>query len=361
MGSAAITPWNLLTATAALLAFLIGLYTLVGRERKSPYLINSVFVIFLICTLGALLDIISLFVAEWQKYVTYGGAALLLIALGLTCWRVYKIYMRFALFVDSPHPKQWWFFRKVKDVARGMRQAKLYEHNPVCIPQDLQDEIVTILKAVGAVEERPDLQCQSAAVALQHQGQANKILAQIASAFLRKDYAVQYMAVSRHPIEFIQYLKRELASNQPDTTWAKTAARIIVVDAYTKHFGFTDSIYFNATRTLKAELGVTYITSSESYAGLHTASSEAFHAIQASATSCAREPVLVIYEDCSALVDLESSEQYRVFIRHVLPSERAWGGMFTVFAETAQPEQDWNLLNSYVSIALDFRTKSEES
>jgi hypothetical protein len=32
-----LTPWSILTATAGLIAFYIGLYTLVGRERKSPY------------------------------------------------------------------------------------------------------------------------------------------------------------------------------------------------------------------------------------------------------------------------------------------------------------------------------------
>lgn len=45
---ASANPWSLVTATGALLAFLIGLFTLVGRERKAPYLINSVFLIFLL-------------------------------------------------------------------------------------------------------------------------------------------------------------------------------------------------------------------------------------------------------------------------------------------------------------------------
>jgi hypothetical protein len=43
MNNALVTPWSLLTTTAGLIAFHIGLFTLVGRERKSPYVINSVF------------------------------------------------------------------------------------------------------------------------------------------------------------------------------------------------------------------------------------------------------------------------------------------------------------------------------
>ena len=73
-----------------------------------------------------------------------------------------------------------------------------------------------------------------------------------------------------------------------------------------------------------------------------------------------RHPILVIYEDSYALADLESPEQYRIFVRHVLPSERMWDGMFTVFLETAQPEYDWRLLHSYASMKLDLR-RSEKA
>jgi hypothetical protein len=46
VGAELLAPTSILTATAGLIAFHIGLYTLVGRERKSPYIINSVFLVF---------------------------------------------------------------------------------------------------------------------------------------------------------------------------------------------------------------------------------------------------------------------------------------------------------------------------
>ena len=359
------TPWNLLTATGAILAFLIGLYTLVGRERKSPYLINSVFSIFIVGLIGALVDVLAIIPSSYQAGLTALGELILFATLLVTAWRIYKIYMRFALFVDSPNPKQWWFFRALKDFNRARNHKKPYEHNAASVPEDLRNEIVKILKeSKEDVEERHGLKPNSVAIALKHQGQANEYLAKIGMAFLKHKYAVQYIAVSRHPIEFIRFLRDQMEANETDS-WVRAAGLIVVVDAYTKHFGFTDSIYFDATRELK-RLGVTYITPAESYAGLHSATSKAFNTVQKRAeknasVSDVRDPVLLIYEDCFALADLESPEQYRVFVRHVLPSERAWNGMFTVVAETAQPENDWKLLTSYTAFTLDLRDAKVEN
>jgi hypothetical protein len=58
--------WSLLAATGALMAFHVGLYTLVGRERKAPYVINSVFGLFLLCLLAATVDVLgALLTTSW--------------------------------------------------------------------------------------------------------------------------------------------------------------------------------------------------------------------------------------------------------------------------------------------------------
>lgn len=363
METMTITPWNLLATSGILLAFLVGFYTLVGRERKSPYLINSVFWLLLIYTVGVAFDVASLLLINYQHYLLLAGTLTLLVAIASTIWRVYKIYMRFAHFVDSGNPKYWSISRVTKDHWRNLRSRKPYEHNPAPIPEQLHTEIVKTLKGAITdgqkqvlISEHTDFDVRSAALALQHQGQANKILAELAKVFLKQNYAVQYLTASRHPIEFISFLEKNIkADTGCNIQWTKAAENVVVIDAYTRHFGFIDSIYLKSTRSLRVEHGVMYHQSAESYAGLHSASSVAFNAIKDKAGGQVRNPTLVIYEDCYALVDLESVEQYRAFIRHVLPSERSWGGMFTVFAETAQPDQDWKLLSSYVSIVGDLR------
>ena len=62
-----LTPWSILTATAGLIAFLIGFYTLIGRERKSPYIINSVFPVFLLCLFIAALSVVAALLSDAQQ------------------------------------------------------------------------------------------------------------------------------------------------------------------------------------------------------------------------------------------------------------------------------------------------------
>ncbi len=57
-----LTPWNILAATAGLVAFHMGLYTLIGRERKSPYVINRAFPVFLVCLVVASIAILAVLV-----------------------------------------------------------------------------------------------------------------------------------------------------------------------------------------------------------------------------------------------------------------------------------------------------------
>ena len=352
-----ITPLAVLTAAGVLLAFLIGFYTLIGRERKSPYLINSLFCIALPIVLGAALAIISIPLLTIQTRVLHAAIVLLFVALVQTVWRVYKIYVRFAYFVDRVSYKDLPLSRWLKNIWRTARPRGVYEHNAVSIDSCLIAEVKAILadftSKSGSYEERPQLGENSLTVALDHHGQSTDLLVSLAAAFLAKGHTVQYLVASRHPIEFIEALRTEI-DGEPTRNWKDSAQRLVIVDAFTPHFGYTDSIHDVQTRRIEAD-GVACLRSSVSYAGLHTAASKAFNLIKDRSNSDVRAPTLVIYEDTHSLADLESREQYRIFVRHVLPSERMWEGMFTVFTEVAPANDDWNLLRAYGGMCIDKR------
>ncbi|WP_208511111.1 hypothetical protein [Variovorax paradoxus] len=350
-------PKDTLTATGLLLAFLIGFYTLIGRDRKSPYLTNRLFQILLFCVPAVILSLFAQMLEAsqgWIELIAKGFGLLALIcliaALVLTLWRVYKIYMRFALFVDSAHPKHLSWYRFIKHFFRRGSDNKPWEWAGIPLSKDLRLEIKKIFGVDEASAEVSTELPTSAAISVARHGQANLVLAELATAFLQEKKPVQYMTASRHPLEFIKYLHDHIKS-KTQIEWQEIQSKIVVADAYTRHFGYADSIYRQATSALKRDFGVQHVTAGESFAGLHTASSEAFNKIKGQAQKGkGREPMLVIYEDCYALADLESREQYRVFVRHVVPSERMWQAMFTVFIETAQEKSDWELLASYCDL-----------
>ena len=352
-------PKDTITATGLLLAFLIGFYTIIGRERKSPYLTNKLFQILLLCVPAVILSLLSQVLTSsrgWAKVLATVIALLaflcLVAALVMTLWRVYKIYMRFALFVDSAHPKHLSWYRFTKHYIRRSSESKPWEWSGIPLSANLLTRIQKILKPTEVADSNA-LPPTSAAISVTRHGRANLVLAELATAFLEDRKSVQYMTASRHPLEFVEFLKKHIEKNT-QLTWAEIQSKIVVADAYTRHFGYADSIYMQATTALKRDFGVHHVTAGESFAGMHTASSKAFNKLKEQAPKgTGRDPILVIYEDSYALADLESREQYRVFVRHVVPSERMWHGMFTVFIETSQEKSDWELLASYCDLALD--------
>lgn len=360
----AVTAPALITASGVLLAFLLGFYTLIARERKSPYLINSAVWILLICLISALASALSMVIIDpYAKTLLHSGALLLLVGIAVTAWRVYRLGIRLAYFVDTASLKHFGIVRFLKKTYRSFRGEASYEYNPVDFSDADIAEIVGVLKPDGnpvttqelahSIQIGDEKDVRSIGLRFDYHGKANEKLAELVLICLQKGYLIQYLTASRHPIEFMEYLKKR-ADEKKSGQWAALANQIIVIDAYTPHFGFTDSVYQVATNKTKA-LGAGYVASTQTYAGLHTAASVAFNKNKKKQKGGVRRPALIIYEDCYALSDLESIEQYRIFMRHVIPSERLWDGMFTVFIETVQAENDWALLKSYVDAIFDFR------
>jgi len=350
---------TLLAATAGLIAFHIGILTLVGRERKAPYVINQVFAIFILALLVAAVASFAAVMPEpYSSLLLWVGGLMFVVALLVSVVRVYRIMARFAYFEDSFHPKYWAIVRWLERRSAARYRKPPYSTNALKIDHDLGKVITGTFERFGAIEAGDEPELRSVAVAVDRVSGANALLAELAVAFLKHECSVQYMTASRHPVELIDAVVS--AMKAIGTEFATVAQRVVVVDAYSPHFAFKDKIYWNKADDLAAR-SVTFHASRMTYAGIHTTSSRAFKTIRAQATKKdIRVPTLVIYEGAHALADLESSEQYRTFIRHVLPSERYWNGMFTVIVECGLPSTEWQLLCGYTSLMLDLRRSLSE-
>lgn len=143
---------------------------------------------------------------------------------------------------------------------------------------------------------------------------------------MRSDETANYVVANRHPVDIWGILeKRDVEKHRKD---------LVFIDGFSPSFGFFDDTHEQSARLLR-ERGVACITA-KTFAGLHSATNRAFNVIKQNEHKeqrrSVRRPTIMIYDHVSALCDLESFEQFRVYWRHVIPSERSYG-MLTIIVE----------------------------
>lgn len=326
-----------------LLAFFVAFYALIAKERKSPLLIDSMFY----ATYGLLFLLGLALVIDVEK--KFSGKNILLLILILfvisIAYYILKVHNRVKYLRTDHVFKNLKIIRYIKNWLRRSKSGRTYEHYSSNIEKDLSERILELNYINLKKNDTNVLKLPMTGIyQLSSHDEADKILTELALIFLEKGKWVQYTSCTRHPIEFLTAIKQYL-EKEKSIDWEKVSTKIVVVDACTPHFGFTDSIY--AVRSDDAKkLCLELITSEPSFSGIHTALAKAFNEIKKK-SSGTREPALIIYEGLHSLTDLESEEQYRIFFSHVLPSERLWGGMFTVVVEFSPSPKNLYHIRTY--------------
>lgn len=352
----------------AVIAALFALFTLAARDQRSPYSTNSVYApVFLLMLAVAFAAVPQTYLPLALRVALGWASAILLFWALLWCAViVVKLHCRRMFFRDDLAIRHYAPSRYIRHGWRRLRRVPTYEHNPARFSDELLRTIEgasiaqhtsSFSTVIKRLQESDGHQVSPTVfVSDQRSAQLVELLADLAARFLASNSPVQYTAFASHPYEFFAALHRLAKERSLD--WSKLAGRIVLVDAYTPHYGYADSIYDQISDAITTS-GANYIRSGASYAGVHTAAARAFNLVKKSANSNVREPALVIYDQPYSLVELESVEQYRVFVRHVIPSERLWGSMLTVFAETVAPSPEIKLLKSYADYVYETRGETE--
>lgn len=366
------TPETIYQGCVSLLAFTIAFFAFVARDRRMPSVSNTIYSAILTTFFAALLAMSSGALAE--SHATLGvwllrsAAALLTAGVLLVSFRVWKVHHRHINFRDDQMIQHIWPWRKLKEWRRARRYSNEgpdYRHKTTGITKQLLNSILDSkyidknqLSRAAKRYEGADGTDLSLSIACHAPSlvDADELMVDLAVRFLENaGCTVQYGSCARHPYEFLLQLKSKWNQTHRSEDWKQVTARIVAVDAYTSHFGFTDSIHPVFHHKAKLE-SVAVVPSPPTYAGVHTAAMRAFNKTKTRAKQRGedvRTATLVIYECPYALSDLESAEQYRIFLRHVLPSERLWGGMLTVVVESGAPKEALDTLRSYVDLFMD--------
>lgn len=329
-----------------------------GRERKSPYLGRNIYLAILLVLATSLATVIGEVWTSLASYTAFAARLFLIVALVFVVWSVLRVanrdhHLRDDNLLKSLAPVRW-----MKGVIRRFGKQKPYEHNS----EALSAALVASLRAIPALNyekiEKASARfadtslSSSSSVFLKTSSfrESDALLVDLLVAFLTNGCSAQITSAARHPAELIFLLAKDLNAKAPGKA-KQSLKRLAVVDAYTPHFGFTDSIH----QVMKEEiekLGVMFFLSRPTFAGIHSATARAFNQIrkEEGKVEGPRQPCLLIYEGTAALADLESPEQLRVFIRHVLPSERLWGGMFSVWIEPCPDDQTDRILAAYCDV-----------
>lgn len=355
-----------------LLGFTVAFFAFVARDRRMPSVSNTIYSAILITFFAALLAIssgaVDAYSSEAAKWLLRAAAALLTVGVILVLFRVWKAHHRHIHFRDDQLLQHIWVIRKIKEWRRARKYSSEgpdYRHKTTGITDKLLSSILESkyvdekqlrraadrYKGADGTDLSLSIACHAKSLV-----DADELMVDLAVRFLEdSNCTVQYGSCVRHPFEFLLQLKSRWQSMQRSDDWKQVTPRIVAVDAYTSHFGFTDSIHPVFHHKAKLE-SVEVVPSPPTYAGVHTAAMRAFNITKERAKKRGldvRTATLVIYECPYALSDLESPEQYRIFVRHVLPSERLWGGMLTIVVESGAPKEALDTLRAYVDLYMD--------
>lgn len=366
----------MLRLEAGLLAFILAFYALCARERRAPYITHTAYAETGLVLFAVLFTLFALLVSDTvpilHSVLRFVAQVILGVAVLATLRRVFVIANRDLRLRDDkwwlvlPGIKQGylWNRRRKHETAAGMS----YEHQSLRPSTELTGAIVEAgwpppdagkdSSPDGRMEGGPEESATLTLIAASHQS-SDPHLVDLSGRFLREGAYIQYTPCARHPTEFLVKLKsywERDSTGKASGTWKQIASRVVTVDAYTPHFGFHDSVHEVRARFIERQLGVKVISCRPTFAGIHTATAEAFNWIKSKEgekENGVRKPSLLIFEGAYALVDLESPELYRRFWRHVIPSERMWGSMFTLVTELCIDEESKALLRSYSDFFLD--------
>lgn len=339
-------------ATTAFVGALWAVYLKDTRLRSgSEYVLVSLFFFVLTLTvaaIGAVLLVIEVeSVKVWAAYISYLALFIYVVSLwflvssvfvrsynevyNLRTNKFYKYFKPFRVvrgWFANDKTYEFSFQEREYDVGRCVLMSPLFE-----LPPEKKEKGTTDEKRFAAEKERIKKGVSLLVTGTITAAVTEKVVEWMVKR-LEKNETASYVVCDRHPHAIWERLQANGLEKLRDG--APLSNSIVLVDVFTPAFGFTDDIHQERDVQLDRH-GISFVKA-KTFAGLHTAVNKAFNIIKKKdreqKNKKVRRASVMVYDRTSALCDTESAEQFRVFWRHVIPSERSYG-MITVIVEDA--------------------------
>ena len=145
------------------------------------------------------------------------------------------------------------------------------------------------------------------------------------------DHDANFVCCTTSPEE-IWLLLRDIASG---SNLDNLKGRFVIIDAYTKVFGFQDEVLNERIRGLNVDEKVHVVENATSAASIHSSTAKAFHILKSTASESRRgkrRPCVMIYDTLSILANSETENELAQFVVHLTAAEIAYD-MLTLLLE----------------------------
>jgi hypothetical protein len=343
--------------TAALVTALYTLYSKDNRLRANSENVLVSLIVFLFSCI--LLAIALLFANLTSGFSAVAGgfawASLVVYAVAFVAL-VFLVFMRsYNEIYNLRTDKAWKYFKPIKKTLSILKPYKRYEVNVDC--RTVQADSFQVFRPYFSDNEINQL-ANGASILLTGFPTNEKVnlTLDFVCERLSQGETLNYVSADRHPWEIWSLLKNRCTSLQDKQK------DIVFIDAFSPSFAFTDDIHEERHQMLLAD-GVGYVKARH-FAGLHTSVSRAFNIIKRNDADKGRRnrrPMVMVYANTSSLADFESTEQFRIFWRHVIPSERSYKMILIIIEDELVGEELLNPLVQRVDFILSYKRENDGS
>lgn len=162
---------------------------------------------------------------------------------------------------------------------------------------------------------------------------------------------VDYITTYKSPLEFCKSVR--------ETDISTIAKKLSIIDCFSPHYSFDDKVTKFAKHNFKQKGFKFY--DAESFAEIHTAANNSWYRFRKTCQAeenAYRIPHRTIYDSLSSLIRFSSKEQYLLFIRHVISSEKSYGMISLIIEPLSLSKRlKYDLIHS-VDTVVEYKNKT---